>query len=92
MKTTIIFLAAALMTSAPASAMAQTVSPSGSGQLSCPPDYMLSIDPPPKPASAENAKPLSGAEQGQTEEQATANELARWHCIPMTGDTGGNHE
>ena len=63
--------------------LAQTSSTS----LSCPPNHALSIDPPPQladdPISPESYKPLSAADKLQAEQQAKANELARWHCVPL---------
>jgi hypothetical protein len=60
---------------------------SGSSSLSCPPNYALSIDPPPPltddPANPDVYKPQSAAEKQQAEEQARANEMARWHCVPL---------
>jgi hypothetical protein len=58
-----------------------------SSSLSCPPDYALSIDPPPQPsddpANPDTYKPQSAAEKQQAEQQAKADELARWHCVPL---------
>jgi hypothetical protein len=47
--------------------------------LSCPPGYALSIDAPPPPTNdpTQPAAPV-------TPEQAKADEMSRWHCVPMT--------
>ncbi len=58
-----------------------------SSSLSCPPNYALSIDPPPPPTDdpnkADGYKPLSAVEKQQSEQQAKADEMARWHCISL---------
>ena len=58
-----------------------------SSSLSCPPNYALSIDPPPPPtddpANTDTYKPQSAADKLQAEQQAKANEMSRWHCVPL---------
>ena len=60
---------------------------SSSSSLSCPPNYALSIDPPPPPAddpsNPDTSKPQTAADKLQAEQQAKANEMARWHCVPL---------
>jgi hypothetical protein len=60
---------------------------SSSSSLSCPPNYGLSIDPPPQPTDDANNpdanKTQSAADKLQAEQQAKANEMARWHCVPL---------
>jgi len=60
---------------------------SQSNSLSCPPNYALSIDPPPPPkddpATSDMPKPLTAVEKQQAEQLAKADEMSRWHCVPM---------
>ncbi len=76
-------LVVATLASLSGDALAQT----SSNSLSCPPNYALSIDPPPPPTDDPNTqdtyKPLSAAEKFQAEQQAKANEMSRWHCAPL---------
>ena len=58
-----------------------------SSSLACPPHYALSITPPPPPtddpANRDSYKPQTAAEKLQAQEQAKANEMSRWHCVPL---------
>lgn len=59
----------------------------GSSSLSCPPNYALSIDPPPPPTDDSlnpvTPKSLSAADKLQAEAEAKADEISRWHCVPL---------
>jgi len=60
---------------------------SNSTVMSCPPDYSFSIDPPPKPtddaANPDTHAPQTALEKQQAQDKANADEMSRWHCVPL---------
>jgi len=71
--------------------IAQAQSNAGSSMMSCPPNTYLRIDPAPRPtddpARPDTYKPMTALEKEQATQLATQSEMARMHCMPMSGNT-----
>jgi hypothetical protein len=66
-------------------AQAQTVVPTTSS-MSCPAGYALDVgQPAPLPADDDpNQPPKTALERQQDDQEAMAEQFARWRCVPMT--------
>ena len=78
----LVFIAAISLLSAdsPAIAAGQTTA------MSCPSGYAMHIDPVPPPTDdpAQTQTPKTAQQKQQEAQQASTDEMARLHCVPMT--------